>query len=495
MSVSRGVVVVRRSLRALFARPSAFAGIVLSVALPWSTWAEAQSSAPISLEEVALWDTPFGAELEVIASATPRWTLRYDEDGGFILRLPGSTPEAGISDLAFDEGLVRAVRVRLAADLVEPSTLIEVSARRHLRVSVRPTERVLRVLLYPVESFDAGAGEPPAAPLEETPEMPALGGSTHAVGSSVEPCLNLRAEPGGDSRLDCLQPGTRIAVIELRGEWSRVRLPDGRGGWAASRFLEPVSAVPAGSADLAEAQAETAAWRARAETAEAYASESAQRLTELEQRLAESETALLEATARGSDLSDPLATLEVGPANHEIQSVEPARRPTPPTAARVGEGDPVEPSSKPPSPVVRTLIVSDLEPQPHGSIGEPEPVATPSRADDSGVRERVLEWARAWSAQQIDDYLAFYADAFTPASGIDHRTWVSERRARLSSPTFIEVQLAEITLEVAQTGSATVHFTQYYRSDTFSDVVGKTLVLVQEGGAWKIASEASLPAG
>jgi hypothetical protein len=50
--------------------------------------------------------------------------------------------------------------------------------------------------------------------------------------------IALRSEPDGlGIRLDKLGPQTRFAVLERQGEWSRVRLPDGRAGWVSSPYV------------------------------------------------------------------------------------------------------------------------------------------------------------------------------------------------------------------------------------------------------------------
>lgn len=60
------------------------------------------------------------------------------------------------------------------------------------------------------------------------------------VDNNNEGGLNLRAGPGtGYSEIGEMEPGTRLDILSQRGGWSKLRLPDGRTGWAATRYLVP----------------------------------------------------------------------------------------------------------------------------------------------------------------------------------------------------------------------------------------------------------------
>jgi len=62
----------------------------------------------------------------------------------------------------------------------------------------------------------------------------------HVVRENATPCLRVRQNPSTDSaQRDCIAPGTVITVVETAPFWRRVVLPDGSGGWAAKKFLEP----------------------------------------------------------------------------------------------------------------------------------------------------------------------------------------------------------------------------------------------------------------
>ena len=125
---------------------------------------------------------------------------------------------------------------------------------------------------------------------------------------------------------------------------------------------------------------------------------------------------------------------------------------------------------------------------------EPEMSAeleTPAeRAPEPAAAEpAVRDWAAAWSDQRVEDYLASYADSFQPPDGQSRQAWAADRRQRIARPSSIQVDIeATRTVELGP-DRVSVSFDQSYTSDTFSDRVRKTLVLVWQDGTWKIAEE------
>jgi hypothetical protein len=123
----------------------------------------------------------------------------------------------------------------------------------------------------------------------------------------------------------------------------------------------------------------------------------------------------------------------------------------------------------------------------------PPPVAAepapPPAPDPDAAEQAVRSWAAAWSDQRVDDYLDSYADSFRPPNGQSRATWAADRRARIERPRSVEVSIeAARTVELAA-DRVSVSFDQAYASDNFSDQVRKTLVMVWQDEAWKIAEE------
>jgi ketosteroid isomerase-like protein len=101
----------------------------------------------------------------------------------------------------------------------------------------------------------------------------------------------------------------------------------------------------------------------------------------------------------------------------------------------------------------------------------------------------VARWAQAWSARDVDAYLAAYASNFA-AEGLTHAEWVAQRRTRVTTPTTIEVKISKLKVE-QQGDTASATFSQTYRSDRHQSTVNKTLKLALQNGQWRIIGETS----
>lgn len=118
-----------------------------------------------------------------------------------------------------------------------------------------------------------------------------------------------------------------------------------------------------------------------------------------------------------------------------------------------------------------------------------EPAATQPAAANAGIEAAVTRWAQAWSARDVDAYLAAYAGSYAPA-GMTRTSWEAQRRARITAPKEIDVQISDLKIE-QQGDAASASFRQAYRSDRLTSTVTKTLKFALQGGAWRIVSETS----
>lgn len=117
-----------------------------------------------------------------------------------------------------------------------------------------------------------------------------------------------------------------------------------------------------------------------------------------------------------------------------------------------------------------------------------EPVVTPKHL----LEKALLRWAAAWSAQDVEGYLAAYSDRFVPTDNLNLRQWRAQRRDRLSRPSHIQVDLSEMDILIFDEHHARVRLTQAYNADHYSDVTRKEFQLVWENDGWLIRSERSL---
>lgn len=114
-------------------------------------------------------------------------------------------------------------------------------------------------------------------------------------------------------------------------------------------------------------------------------------------------------------------------------------------------------------------------------------------AADAGsdeVRDTVRDWAAAWSSQNIDAYLAFYARDFVPANRQSRQAWEVERKARIGGKAQISVKLSNVSVSV-DGARANVQFLQQYTGGGLDVSSKKRLQLARAGNRWLIVRELS----
>lgn len=190
------------------------------------------------------------------------------------------------------------------------------------------------------------------------------------------------------------------------------------------------------------------------------------------------------------------------PSTREEEPARPAEDPEPLEATRLAEAPTEEAldavsNGEPPALTAEDVGVPSVASAGAGAAAD---VARPSEEIPAADREARLAqelldlvhaWAGAWSAQDVDSYLAFYAGSFRPEGGASRDQWAAGRRERVSRPSSIEVAV-EIVETRLEEEAAEVTFIQSYRSDRFSDRVRKRLRLVQVDGTWRIERETVL---
>jgi Flp pilus assembly protein TadD/ketosteroid isomerase-like protein len=129
------------------------------------------------------------------------------------------------------------------------------------------------------------------------------------------------------------------------------------------------------------------------------------------------------------------------------------------------------------------------EPAKVAAADKPAVAADASSDDEKGIVEAVNNWAKAWSAKDLDKYFNSYADSFKPAKGESHKAWEQTRRDRISKPSSISVDIANPKVALEGADSAKVSFKQSYRADGKPIRTDKTLVMKKVGGVWLIDQE------
>lgn len=120
----------------------------------------------------------------------------------------------------------------------------------------------------------------------------------------------------------------------------------------------------------------------------------------------------------------------------------------------------------------------------------PECATVTAAPDASAALEAVDAWAKAWSARDVDAYLAAYAPTFKPESGVSQAAWKAERRQRIRAAGAIQISVQQPQLSETESG-VTVRFRQLYASDQRTVTAQKVLEFQIVEGAWKIVREYS----
>jgi len=132
--------------------------------------------------------------------------------------------------------------------------------------------------------------------------------------------------------------------------------------------------------------------------------------------------------------------------------------------------------------VARIPLIKTLPPVKNRTVTAPN--------DESKlIIETIKGWSNAWSAQDSDAYLSYYASGFNPPRGLSKKRWKNERRIRLKKPRFIRVSVKSPIVKMLSANSALLSFKQDYQSDRFHDAVQKTLLLEKTNGNWQILKE------
>ncbi len=101
-------------------------------------------------------------------------------------------------------------------------------------------------------------------------------------------------------------------------------------------------------------------------------------------------------------------------------------------------------------------------------------------------------WKNAWRAADVPRYLAAYSRRFTPSDNIDLTTWKKKRAESLTRPKYIRLDIRNPVVTMLSDIQLLITFTQSFESDTFQDVVVKSLTLEKEEDGWKILEERSV---
>jgi tetratricopeptide (TPR) repeat protein len=151
----------------------------------------------------------------------------------------------------------------------------------------------------------------------------------------------------------------------------------------------------------------------------------------------------------------------------------------------VGRPAPTAMAAAPKEPAKPAVTAEKPKPAPE----KPAPAPAADTADE--ILKAINGWAVAWSKQDADAYLAYYARDFKTPGGEARESWEQTRRSRVTAPKSISVSLASPKVTMNGADRATVTFQQNYKSDRLSSNSRKTLTMIRTEGGWKILDEKS----
>jgi tetratricopeptide (TPR) repeat protein len=212
------------------------------------------------------------------------------------------------------------------------------------------------------------------------------------------------------------------------------------------------------------------------------------RALQLDDRNKPSATEPLIMLAAQGPLRNELAVPETAkprPAEPPVQAATPTATSPARTAATAAAN---VPPPRVADPVTRAPTQPVASQAPARPTAQPKLPAPPGAADNQAIEAAVKEWARSWSARNVEGYLAHYAPSFEPPNGMTRSLWAKERRSRISSRKFIRVSVSRLQIDVKDK-AARVKLAQQYESDGLNTSSRKTLEMVKVGGRWLIVQE------
>ncbi|MBI3171853.1 MAG: tetratricopeptide repeat protein [Hydrocarboniphaga effusa] len=129
--------------------------------------------------------------------------------------------------------------------------------------------------------------------------------------------------------------------------------------------------------------------------------------------------------------------------------------------------------------------------RPSLKVSEEPATESPPTPDSEALAQTVRDWAAAWSAKDVEKYLAFYAAGYAPEGGGSRAAWETQRRSRIGKPRQIRVTVSDLQFARLPDDRVRITFQQDYASDALTNRVTKVLELKNAGDGWRILREYS----
>jgi outer membrane protein, adhesin transport system len=132
-------------------------------------------------------------------------------------------------------------------------------------------------------------------------------------------------------------------------------------------------------------------------------------------------------------------------------------------------------------------------------VSKPLSQESMSLSQESVLTGRLNGWAKAWQERNLDVYLSYYAEKFTPSYGLSKADWIKQRTQRINTPKDVKLDLKNIkitingdkaTVQMEAPQSAMADFDQSYSNSLgYNDLVRKELEFELIEGTWQIVRE------
>jgi hypothetical protein len=100
--------------------------------------------------------------------------------------------------------------------------------------------------------------------------------------------------------------------------------------------------------------------------------------------------------------------------------------------------------------------------------------------------EVVASWAQAWANREADAVIALYSSSFTaPTDSAGSAAWLEQRREQVATGPVPDSMVEGLRVEPDAADRRVVTFVQKFGANSLR----KELILVREGGSWRIVAE------
>ena len=111
--------------------------------------------------------------------------------------------------------------------------------------------------------------------------------------------------------------------------------------------------------------------------------------------------------------------------------------------------------------------------------------------DNDIISEIINDWSKSWQSKNLEKYFSYYQDSFAPNSFDNNESWRKDRSRKIKGKSTIDIDIKDLAIvfDLNEGERAITEFTQYYKSESYSDTVTKKIILKKFGNQWKIISE------